>query len=246
MLQGTTYLIRGFKMLGQPGIRLFVIIPLIINCLIFALFISLGVSYFSHWIDQLMAWLPAWEWLDFLRWLLWPLVITLLLSITTYAFSMAANFIAAPFNGLLAEKVEELISGKEVNANETVIDAIKDAPRSIGKEVQKLVYYFPRALLASILSLVFMFIFPPLVTIIWFVLGAWMMAIQYCDYPMDNHRMSLAQVRALIGTTKLNSFGFGAAVMFGTMIPVVNFIVMPAAVCGATIYWVEMLSEVEA
>jgi CysZ protein len=32
--------------------------------------------------------------------------------------------------------------------------------------------------------------------------------------------------------------GFGGATLVGTMIPIVNFIVMPAAVAGATALWV--------
>jgi hypothetical protein len=41
----------------------------------------------------------------------------------------------------------------------------------------------------------------------------------------------------------MTSLGFGSGVMLGTMIPIVNFIIMPVAVCGATVYWVEQLSD---
>jgi CysZ protein len=36
----------------------------------------------------------------------------------------------------------------------------------------------------------------------------------------------------------LLAWGFGGLVMLCTMIPVVNFFVMPAAVAGATLIWV--------
>ncbi|MCP4040723.1 MAG: sulfate transporter CysZ, partial [Gammaproteobacteria bacterium] len=36
---------------------------------------------------------------------------------------------------------------------------------------------------------------------------------------------------------------FGAAVTLALMIPVVNFLVIPAAVTGATAMWVEQLSS---
>jgi CysZ protein len=70
-----------------------------------------------------------------------------------------------------------------------------------------------------------------------------MMALQYGDYPMDNHRYSLAQVKRELRREPLTSLGFGAAVMLGSMVPVLNFLIMPAAVCGATIYWVERLNR---
>lgn len=27
------------------------------------------------------------------------------------------------------------------------------------------------------------------VPVVWFLFGAWMLAIQYCDYPFDNHKV---------------------------------------------------------
>ena len=238
---GIHYLTKGFRLITRPGLRLFVLIPLIINTVIFAVLIALSIGQFSAWIDQLMAWLPAWQWLDFIRWIIWPLVVSLLLVVVTYTFSIVANLIASPFNGLLAEKVEELLTGREVNASETLWQAVMDAPRVIAKEVHKLLYYLPRALLVAVASLILSFIFPPAATVLWFLFGAWMMSLQYCDYPMDNHKHSLADVKHAIARRRMTSLGFGGAVMFGTMIPVVNFIIMPVAVCGATVYWVEEL-----
>jgi CysZ protein len=238
---GMHYLTKGFSLITAPGLRQFVLIPLIINAIIFIVLISLSLGQFSIWIDQLMGWLPDWEWLDFMRWIIWPLVVSLLLVVVTYSFSILANLIAAPFNSLLAEKTEELLTGTQVSGKENFWQALKDAPRVILKEIHKLLYYLPRALLVAIVSLVFSFIFPPLATVLWFVFGAWMMALQYCDYPMDNHKYGLKAVKTAISKQRITSLSFGAAVMFGTMIPIVNFFIMPAAVCGATVYWVERL-----
>ena len=238
---GVNYLMAGFGLITKPGVRLFVLVPLVINVVIFSVLIALSIEQFGDWIDQLMGWLPEWEWLSFLRWIIWPLVVALLLVVVMYSFSIVANLVASPFNGLLAEKVEELLIGEEVIAKETYLQTIKDAPRVIIKEIQKLLYYLPRALLVAILSLIFTFIFPPIATVLWFLLGAWMMALQYCDFPMDNHKHSLATVKKTIASQRMTSLGFGSAVMVGTMIPIVNLIIMPVAVCGATVYWVEQL-----
>lgn len=238
---GFNYLFKGFSLIARPGLRRFVVVPLLINVVIFALLIHLSLGQFSLWIDQLMGWLPSWEWLEIVRWIIWPLVVALLLVVVMYSFSIVANLIASPFNGLLAEKVEELLTGQEVLAKETFWQTVKDAPRVIIKEIRKLLYYLPRALLVAVLSLIFTFIFPPVATALWFLLGAWMMALQYCDFPMDNHKYSLDAVKAAIAGRRMTSLGFGSAVMLGTMVPVINFVIMPAAVCGATVYWVEEL-----
>lgn len=240
---GARYLLSGFGLMLKPGLRLFVLLPLIINIVIFSVLIGLTMGQFGEWIGLLVAWLPGW--LEFIRWIIWPLAVGLLLVIVMYSFSIIANLIAAPFNGLLAEKTEELLLGREVVASETFSQAIKDAPRIIAKEIHKLLYYLPKVLLVAVLSLIFTFIFPPVATLLWFLLGAWMMSLQYCDYPMDNHKHSLAEVKKSIAGRRMTSLGFGSAVMLGTMIPVINFLIMPAAVCGATVYWVKELNTTE-
>lgn len=235
LLSGPQYLQRGFHLLRLPGIRLFVALPLLINTTIFGLLSYLTMSYFSQWIGQLMAWLP--DWLGFLEWLLWPLSVILLLAIVMYFFSTIANIIAAPFNGLLAEKLEEHLCGEEVTARETLAQALASFPRSIGRECRKLSYYLGFALLTLVASLVI----SPLAPLLWFAMNAWMMAIEYCDYPMDNHRLSFTEARRRIKSQRATSFSFGAVVMLGTMIPIVNLVIMPAAVCGGTLMWVERL-----
>jgi CysZ protein len=48
-------------------------------------------------------------------------------------------------------------------------------------------------------------------------------------------------VRTRIASERLTTYGFGAAVMLGSMVPLLNLVIMPAAVCGATLYWTERL-----
>lgn len=236
---GFNYLIRGFNLIRQPGLRLFVLIPLLINIIIFGLLIGLSFHQLNEWINAAMSWVPSW--LDFLRWVLWPMAVTLIFTVVMYSFSIIANLIASPFNGLLAEKVEELLTGKEVAGYETISQALISFPKSIARELSKLLYYLPLALLVLIIS--FIPVINVIAPVLWFLLGSWMMVIQYCDYPMDNHQKSFSSMKKTIKTQRLTSYGFGAGVMIGTMIPIVNFIIMPIAVCGATVYWVEQLQQ---
>lgn len=235
-LRGAAYLRRGFALLWQPGIRPFVVVPLLINTAIFGFLFGLGLAQFDIWIDAIVAALP--DWLRFLRWLLWPLSLALLLVVGAYAFGLVANLLGAPFNGLLAEQVEGRLTGIAA-ADGGVGAALRDVPRALAKEFAKFFSYLPLLLLVFILSLLFY----PAAPVLWFGLGTWMMALQYGDYPMDNHRYALAQVRRELRREPLTSLGFGAAVMLGSMVPVLNFLIMPAAVCGATIYWVERLQD---
>jgi CysZ protein len=234
-----SYLTRGARMLKHPSLRLFVIVPLTINILIFGSMIGVTISYISGWMDALVAWIP--DWLDFIAWILWPLIALTLGLITGYLFTAVALIIASPFNALLAEKAEELITGRPVDSLEGLGAALLAMPRGILREVSKLLYYVPMAIFVLLLSLV-----PgvnAVAPVLWFLLGAWMMSIQYVDYPMDNHQLSFADVKEAVRSRRLSSMGFGGAVALCTSIPVVNFFVVPAAVVGATILWCEELAE---
>ncbi|WP_372739543.1 sulfate transporter CysZ [Neptunomonas sp.] len=233
-VKGADYLFRGFGMLPEPGIRRFVLIPLLVNIFLFSSAIWLLINEFDGWVNYWLNKLP--EWLSFLDWLLWPLFAVLVLVTVYYGFSIIANLIAAPFNGFLSEKVEKMRSGA-VMADEGWKGMLAMIPRSLQRELAKIAYYLPRLFLLLILS------FIPLVNVIapflWFLFGAWMMAIQYCDYPMDNNKVSFGQMKQLLAERRLTSLGFGALVQVGMLIPVVNLVMMPAAVIGATLYWTE-------
>ena len=99
---GTQYLLRGAKMLNHKSLRLFVIIPLVINILIFGSLIGFTVSYLSELMSSWLGRIP--EWLGFIEWILWPLIGIGVSLMTGYAFTAIALLIASPFNALLAEK----------------------------------------------------------------------------------------------------------------------------------------------
>ncbi len=238
-VKAAQYLLRGFKLLPEPGIRPYVIIPLLLNITIFIILINYTVNKFSGWSDQLIAMIP--EWLGFLSWILWPLFILLLLLIIIYSFTIVANFVASPFNGFLAEKIELHVSGQKIEGNNDWRSIIMLVPRSLMRELAKLMCYLPWAIGLGILTFI-----PAINTaapLLWFILGAWMMSVQYVDYPMDNHDISIADLKQKLRLRSLSSLGFGSAVMVATLIPLVNLVVIPAAICGATLFWLEELKD---
>jgi len=186
--------------------------------------------------------LPAW--LDWLRFLLWPILLLAALMVITYTFSLVANFIAAPFNGLLAERVEQHLTGLPPPGGGTqgVSGLIRSIPKSLSRELRKFVYYLPRAVGCLILFLI------PLVggllgPVVWFLFSAWMMSIEYTDYTFDNHRYRFREMHRQLKRQRGLCLGFGSGVAFFTLVPIVNLVVMPAAVCGATSLWVRYFRE---
>ncbi len=236
---GVNYFMDGFELIRRPGLRTFVVIPLLINILLFAT----GFYFAFGELQRMFAWLEGQlpEYLQWFNFLLWPLAVISMVVVMAFIFSSVMNWLAAPFNGLLAEKVEQMLTGKSVNTGGAV-DTVKDIPRMLGREWTKLKYYLPRAIVFLLLFWV-----PVLgqmvAPVLWFLFSAWMMAVQYCDYPFDNHRVPFDDMKFALKQTRGSSFSFGATVTLFAMIPIVNFIVMPVAICGATAMWVDKYRE---
>jgi len=234
---GAGYLGRGAAMLKHPSLRLFVLIPLLVNIVIFASSIWYGLNFLDALMEEWLGKIP--EWLSFIKWILWPVIVLTLSLVTGYLFTAVALIIASPFNALLAEKAEELITGKEVDSLEGLGAALMGIPRGVLRELSKLLYYVPMAAFVLILS--FIPVLNLAAPVLWFLLGAWMMSIQFVDYPMDNHQLSFGDVKEAVRSRRLSSMGFGGLVALCTGIPIINFFVVPAAVVGATLLWCEEL-----
>jgi CysZ protein len=234
VLSGPQYLREGLKLVLSPGLRLFVLLPLMINLVLFVGLIYLAGHQFSLWVDTLMPSLP--DWLSFLSYVLWPLFVVLVALMVFFTFTMLANVIAAPFNGFLAEKVEVVVRGTDDFPAFSWGELIAMIPRTLSREMRKLGYFLPRAIGLFILS------FIPVVNIIaaplWLLFGVWMMAIQYIDYPADNHKLGWNEMLAWLRQKRWQSMSFGGIVYLVLLIPVVNILMMPAAVAGATLFWV--------
>ena len=232
---GAMYFLRGLALITKPEIRRFVVIPLLVNVTLFAGLIVFGAGQLE---TMLAAMLP--DWLDWLTWLLVPLFVLAALAILFFAFNMVGNLIAAPFNGLLAEAVEKHLRGREVAETTDWSMLLRDLSRTLSSELRKLAYIAVRALPVLALFLI------PLVNtaapVLWLLLSSWLLVLSYADYPMANHGLSFPEQRARLSEHRYLALGFGGAVMIALAIPVLNFIVIPCAVAGATAMWVEHLS----
>ncbi len=234
VLSGPQYLSEGLKLVLSPGLRLFVLLPLTLNLLLFVALIGFAVQQFGGWVETFMPSLP--DWLGFLEYILWPLFVVLVLLMVFFSFTMLANIIAAPFNGFLAEKVEVVVRGEDPFPPFRWAELLAMVPRTLGREARKLLYFLPRAIALLILS------FIPVVNLVaaplWLLFGVWMMAIQYIDYPADNNKMSWQDMLAWLREKRWQSLGFGGITYAALLVPGLNILMMPAAVAGATLFWV--------
>jgi len=240
---GASYLLQGFRLLKQPRILPFVIIPLLLNIALFYFSIAFLYANFELWLNGLLDRIPAW--LSFIKWLLWPLFIGIILLIVAYGFTFAATLIGSPFYGLLAEQTEKVITGEATDSNTGVLAILTLIPSALMREIKKLLHYFFWLIPLLILSLLSLLIplLAPFMSFIWFIFGAWMLAIQYADYSYDNHQIGFKVLKQDLKSDRATALGFGAATMLSTMIPLLNIIAIPAAVCGGTVFYLERLKS---
>lgn len=218
----------------QPGVRIYAVMPLLINTVLFASLIWFGYEQFSPLVDYMMSGIPAI--FNFLRWIIWIIISTFTAIFIFFTFTPIANIVAAPFNALLSEKIEIRLTGKAISANSSFMEMARD---SFLSQIGKLVYIIFWSAVLLLISLI------PLVNFaapfLWVIFGSWLLSLEYLDYPMGNHELNFTRQRQILAARKGLSLGFGSSVMVLTSIPLLNFIVMPVAVAGATVLWVEQL-----
>jgi len=220
----------GFGLILKPGVRNYVIVPLFINVALFATAIYFLIQKIETWIQNLLP-----SWLDWLEWLIWPLIAFTVFLIVFYTFTLLANLIAAPFNSLLAARIEASLTETPTTATESE-SLWKIITRSIASEMRKLVYFFKWFVLLGIISSILIFI--PFVNLVipvfWFTFAAWSFSLEYTDYPLANHGRYFPEIQQYNRNHRMRSLGFGTAVFLITSIPLLNFLAMPVAVAGAT------------
>ena len=224
------YLFKGLKLLASTQLRTFVIIPVLINIVLYSAALLLAYYYISDLIDQFI---PAW--LHWLNWILWPLFFISFFIAGFFTFTVLANLLAAPFYGKLSAKTLAVITGQADASAEQPLAKVMFA------EAKRAGYLLSRAFPLLILSIIpGLNVLAPL---LWALFGAWGMALEYMAYPLENAGVLFSEQKKIVRSIRLGALSFGGVAALGLTIPLLNIIVAPASVIGATIYLNEIKKE---
>lgn len=240
----------GFSIFTRKGLKRFAYGPMIINIVIFSIGLYVGYDYTQSKVSAIQYHLP--DFLSFLQssfnyllsaFKILIIMIAMLVILIFIALSgtLIANLIAAPFNVFLAEKLDNQLTGFLPPA----ISILKMSGQALLRELHKLFYYLPRALLAGVLFLILYVIpiFNVFAPVILYLFGAWMMAFQYLDYAADNRQVSISKLKQILKQQRHASLGFGFMCMVFSSIPILNLIIIPVCVAGAVTLWTQWLAE---
>ena len=167
------YLFKGMALLGSAPLRHFILIPILINIVLYSAALTLGYYYIDSVIN---AFIPSW--LHWLNWLLWPLFFVSFFIVGFFSFTVLANLLAAPFYGKLAAKTLTLINPEAIAVIEQPFTKV------ILAESKRVLYILRLAMPLLILS------FIPGINLIapllWALFSAWSMSLEYMAYPLEN------------------------------------------------------------
>jgi CysZ protein len=225
---------NGLRLIFKPGLRRFAAIPVLISALIYA-----GIAAAAYLgFDELIArYVPREGLWAYLEWLIWPLVVLAYLFVAFYSFTIIANLLGAPFNGILAARIEQHLTGS----------APPEGPEQLWREIlpailgelRKLGYFVLLAIPVLILLVI------PGVNVVgsalWVLLGLWFLALEYCDYPLGNRSIGPKAQRQALRARRLSALAFGAGATVLMLIPGLQLVAMPALVAGATRFAVDQL-----
>ncbi len=248
LFRGFAYPWRGFAFIRQHrDLSRYWVPPIVIMAC--ALAASLWLAGRYH--DDLLVWLwPApggTGWLARLLSVLHRaaeavafLVVALLLGLVCASLS---TVVAAPFNDALSEVVEQRASGL-VAPPFRWIRLLRDVHRTVRLELLKLCCYacvmgpmFVVSLVVPGLGHVLYVGFGGLFTALYF-------AIDYIDWPASRRGQGVGQRLRLVRARPWLMLGFGLAVWLLMLVPFLNLWLMPAAVAGGTLLFLDLESGV--
>lgn len=233
---GPACLIAGFRMLVQPGLRRFVLLPALGNALLFLL-----ASGLALWALEagLQTWLP--EQAGWLRWVLFPLLVAALLIACLFAFTLLGNLLLGPFLGALAAKVNARLGGPPPVAGEGLL---KDLMRDARMELRRLGYVL--LCLGGVLVLGLVPGLNLLAAPLGLSVAAWLLALEHAAHALGLRQLPLSEQLGFLRRHRIAALSFGFASMAGLLVPLLNLVLLPAAVCGMTLFIHERLDQAPA
>lgn len=216
-------LIQALQLLGDKRLRVYLIIPFLINATLYSLAFYFGYQTVASLIDNLI---PAW--LHWLNWILWPLFLISFLLLGFFSFTLLANLIAAPSYSRLSAKTLEIMGGQQVAKTEQSFSKVLLA------ELKR-----TRYILMRLVPLGLLFLIPVLnllAPVLWTLFTAWGIAMEFMAYPLEERGLLFTEQTQFLQQRRISVLTFGGIIAFGMAVPILNLFICQLAVITATLY----------
>ena len=210
----------------------YILIPFIINLVVFSLAIYLGLDFFNSFISHHIPQGEAWYWF-LLNYFLWTIAILLTAVLVFFTFAVVGSLVASPFNDILSEKTEDILTGSQDEEPFRFTVFLQDARRTLFDETRKILLFVLVMILLLILNLV-----PVVGSLLYPVFSAgltiFFLVVEYTGYTFTRKHLSFKDQRGYIFRNKSLLFGFGTGLLLVLAIPLFQFLCIPLGVVSGT------------
>lgn len=227
MIKGAAILLGGFARLFAEATLRGVLWRIVLMLFVLMLGVTFGVYSLAEYLAGL--WLPAgdaWYW-QIVSWLVWALAVLLAMFTGAVSFTMLGSVAVAPWLETLAARAEALHRGTAFTEQDA--GWLGPVMHSLANAVRPLLGLLGMGLLA--LAVIWL----PLVgqvaaMLIWAYAGIRFLNYELMDVPATRRGWSFAERKRQLAGKRLFWLGFGGLGMALMMLPLVNLLILPAAV----------------
>jgi CysZ protein len=254
LLAGATYPFRALAMFRRtPHLWGYVTIPILVNFVV-GVALYVGLLFFgwesvegllvslSHWLDSLIANLPAW--LSFLKFLiiglgflLHFLLVVGLLLLTGFVLVQFGVLVGSPWYGQLSEQLEELRIGQ---LQRVEVGIVRDVSRALLFELKKLVLVVGVGLLLLLMNLA-----PGIGTLAagsgGIAIAAMIVCLDFLDAPLERRRLSFREKLGIVLGSLPASASFSLVCLGLVSIPLLNLLTIPICVASGTLFFCDRI-----
>lgn len=219
---------------GNPSLLKYIVWPFVINVLVFAGTVYWGFDFFNQLVGQYLPTQDVWYWQ------LLGIIIKVLLGLVSavvvfFTFTVLGNLIASPFNDVLSERTEQLLSNDRSAEKFSWSRMAVDLWRVITDELRKVSIFVILMILLLLFNLL-----PGIGSLIYALcscaLTVFFLVVEYTGYFFSRKHLGFRDQRRFIASDRRRALGFGLAVLCMLMLPFVQFFTIPLAVVAATLW----------
>jgi CysZ protein len=244
---GFRTLLQGLGMLVRER-RLWLLASVPVGFALVALVVA-SVLIFENASDLytlLTGWLPlyqagswyTWIWIGPLKLIVASFGYLLFLLFSGFLLLLSllvANVASAPFLDALSQRVERIELGEAFDFGEAGLAAIwGEARRSVAHEAQRLLFFVGVWGVIALGGVVIpggQLLAPPLLL----VFTALFLPLDYAGYSLDRRHVSFAHRRSWVRANLAVMLGFGGGAVAISLVPVLNFLLLPSLVVAGTL-----------
>lgn len=235
---GFLYPFRAGRFIKRhPLLLKYIIVPFLINVIVFSGAVYWGLTFFNSIVVHYIPQGDAWYWM-ILSYFIWTVAILVTIVLVFFGFTAIGAIIASPFNDILSEKTEELLTGIPNQEQFVFKIFLRDAIQTVMDESKKIIIFI--FLMAFLLPINLLPGGSLPYSVLSVLLTVFFLVVEYTGYVFARKHLTFRDQRRFIFSHKFMMLGFGTGVMGMLAIPLLQFFCIPFGVVGATQLWYDL------